>query len=70
MNVTPRPALQALSENPLNKPRLYVTDEDVMGLPCFANDTIFAVKAPPGTTLEVPDPREAADPRDGQMRYR
>nr|ABD77592.2 E2F1 [Chlamydomonas reinhardtii] len=63
-------AIQALSENPLNKPRLYVTDEDVMGLPCFANDTIFAVKAPPGTTLEVPDPREAADPRDGQMRYR
>ncbi|EFJ50317.1 E2F transcription factor family [Volvox carteri f. nagariensis] len=63
-------AIQALSDNPLNKPRLYVTDEDVTSLPCFANDTIFAVKAPPGTTLEVPDPREAADPRDGQMRYR
>ncbi|KAG2496501.1 hypothetical protein HYH03_005326 [Edaphochlamys debaryana] len=63
-------AIQALSDNPLNRPRLYVTDDDVTGLPCFANDTIFAVKAPPGTTLEVPDPREAADPRDGQMRYR
>ncbi|GFR53033.1 hypothetical protein Agub_g15725 [Astrephomene gubernaculifera] len=64
-------AIQSLSDNPLNKPRLYVTDEDVTSLPCFANDTIFAVKAPPGTTLEVPDPREAADPRDGgQMRYR
>ncbi|GIL85466.1 hypothetical protein Vretimale_10605 [Volvox reticuliferus] len=63
-------AIQTLSDNPINKPRLYVTDEDVTSLPCFANDTIFAVKAPPGTTLEVPDPREAGDPRDGQMRYR
>lgn len=64
------PCAQALGENPLNKPRLYVTEEDVTALPCFANDTLFAVKAPPGTTLEVPDPRELADPDTQQPRYR
>ncbi|KXZ54938.1 E2F1 protein [Gonium pectorale] len=61
--------IQSITDNPINKNRLYVTDEDVTALPAFASDTIFAVKAPPGTTLEVPDPREAADPRDGGLRY-
>ncbi len=61
---------QAITENPLNRPRLFVTDEDVTGLPCFANDTLFAVKAPPGTTLEVPDPRQEPDAGGEHMRYR
>lgn len=108
-------ALRGVTEHPANKPYLYVTDEDITGLPCFAQvrgasaggqpivpaallcvlttaaaanlvaragansafrrcclvpqraawsptpqDTIFAVKAPKGTTLEMPDPNEAA----------
>lgn len=51
-------ALKRMSEDPCNQERLYITDEDLTSLPCFANDSIFAVKAPPGTTLEVPDPEE------------
>lgn len=60
-------ALRAMTEHQHNKARLYVTDSDITSLPCFANDTIFAVRAPQGTTLEVPDPE--ADGR-GQRKYR
>lgn len=62
-------AVKAMSEHPYNKSRLYVTDSDISSLPCFAGDTIFAVKAPLGTTLEVPDPEEDAA-ADGRRRYR
>lgn len=62
-------AIKSMSDNPLNKDKLYMTDEDITRLPVFASDTIFAVKAPPGTTLEVPDPEEAAVV-PGQRRYR
>ncbi|KAL5216570.1 hypothetical protein ABZP36_007971 [Zizania latifolia] len=34
---------------------LYVTEDDIKGLPCFQNETLIAIKAPHGTTLEVPD---------------
>jgi transcription factor E2F3 len=47
-----------MSDAPANREHLYVTDLDIIGLPCFCNDTIFAVNAPPGTTLQVPDPME------------
>lgn len=61
-------SLKRMSEHPYNQDRLYVTDEDITSLPCFAKDTIFAVKAPPGTTLEVPDPEESGT--GGRRRYR
>ncbi|GMG98420.1 hypothetical protein Nepgr_000260 [Nepenthes gracilis] len=53
--------LRELSENENNQRWLFVTEEDIKGLPCFLNETLIAIKAPHGTTLEVPDPEEAVD---------
>ncbi|XP_072067091.1 transcription factor E2FB isoform X6 [Arachis hypogaea] len=47
---------------------LFVTEEDIKNLPCFQNETLMAIKAPHGTTLEVSDPDEAVD--YPQRRYR
>ncbi|XP_068661934.1 transcription factor E2FA-like [Aristolochia californica] len=60
--------LRDLSEDENNQRWLYVTEEDIKGLPCFQNETLIAIKAPHGTTLEVPDPDEAVD--YPQRRYR
>lgn len=61
-------SIKAMTEDESNAARLYVTDEDIAKLPCTANDTVFAVKAPQGTTLEVPDPDEGL--ANGERRYR
>lgn len=60
--------LRSLSEDENNQKFLFVTEEDIKGLPCFQNETLIAIKAPHGTTLEVPDPEEAVD--ELQRRYR
>ncbi|XP_057981917.1 transcription factor E2FA [Malania oleifera] len=60
--------LRSLSEDENNQKWLFVTEEDIKGLPCFQNETLIAIKAPHGTTLEVPDPDEAVD--YPQRRYR
>ncbi|KAJ4907024.1 Transcription factor E2FA [Raphanus sativus] len=60
--------LRNLSENEKNQKWLFVTEEDIKSLPGFQNQTLIAVKAPHGTTLEVPDPDEAGDLP--QRRYR
>ncbi|KAJ6817364.1 transcription factor E2FA [Iris pallida] len=60
--------LRELSEAENNQKWLYVTEDDIKGLPCFQNETLIAIKAPHGTTLEVPDPDEAGD--CPQRRYR
>uniref|UniRef100_A0A2N9IRS8 E2F/DP family winged-helix DNA-binding domain-containing protein n=1 Tax=Fagus sylvatica TaxID=28930 RepID=A0A2N9IRS8_FAGSY len=60
--------LRDLSEDENNQKWLFVTEEDIKGLPCFLNETLIAIKAPHGTTLEVPDPDEAVDYL--QRRYR
>ncbi|KAM1394140.1 transcription factor E2FB-like isoform X1 [Malus sylvestris] len=60
--------LRDLSDNESNKKWLFVTEEDIKGLPCLQNETLIAIKAPHGTTLEVPDPDEAVD--YPQRRYR
>ena len=36
----------------------YVTYQDIRGIQDFNNKTVIAVKAPPETKLEVPDPSE------------
>ena len=46
-------ALEHIKDNPYNKSHLFVTDDDILSMPDFVNHTIFAVKAPPGTTLEA-----------------
>ncbi|KAF8113342.1 hypothetical protein N665_0050s0002 [Sinapis alba] len=60
--------LTSLSEDENNKRLLFVTEDDIKNLPCFQNSTLIAVKAPHGTTLEVPDPDEAGG--YPQRRYR
>ncbi|KAL8227151.1 hypothetical protein R6Q57_016983 [Mikania cordata] len=57
-----------LSEDNINQKWLFVTEDDIKRLPCFQNETLIAIKAPHGTTLEVPDPDEAVD--YPQRRYR
>lgn len=60
--------LREMSEDENNQKWLFVTEEDIKGLPCFQNETLIAIKAPHGTTLEVPDPDEVVD--YPQRRYR
>ncbi|RLN08819.1 transcription factor E2FA-like [Panicum miliaceum] len=63
-----REKLRGLTEDENNQRWLYVTEDDIKGLRCFQNETLIAIKAPHGTTLEVPDPDEAGDYL--QRRYR
>ncbi|MFS8007719.1 putative transcription factor E2F-DP family [Helianthus anomalus] len=60
--------LRDLSEDEDNQKWLFVTEDDIKSLPCFQEETLIAIKAPHGTTLEVPDPDEAVD--YPQRRYR
>ncbi|XP_028551075.1 transcription factor E2FA isoform X3 [Dendrobium catenatum] len=53
-----RERIRELSEDENSSKWLYVTEEDIKQLPCFQNQTLIAIKAPHGTTLEVPDPDE------------
>ncbi|XP_049343159.1 transcription factor E2FB-like [Solanum verrucosum] len=53
--------LRDLSGDENNKRWLFVTEDDIKSLPCLQNDTLIAIKAPHGTSLEVPDPDEAID---------
>ncbi|CAN0191037.1 unnamed protein product, partial [Discosporangium mesarthrocarpum] len=46
---------------------MYLHQEDISGLECFMNKTVMAIRAPAGTTLEVPDPDEGMP--EGQRRY-
>lgn len=59
--------MQALTEDPETAALAYVTHEDLRELPDFRGETLIAIKAPSGSTLEVPDPDEGM-PR-GQRRY-
>jgi hypothetical protein len=34
----------------------FLTQKDIRGISCFRDDTLLAMKAPFGSTLEVPDP--------------
>lgn len=60
--------VRELTEEESNQRWLYLTEEDIKGLPCFKDKTLIAIKAPHGTMLEVPDPDEAGDYI--QRRYR
>lgn len=58
--VNVRNRIHEMTENPANKERLYVTNEDIVGLASINHDTVFAVTAPQGTSLVVPDPESDA----------
>ncbi|CDF36562.1 unnamed protein product [Chondrus crispus] len=45
----------------------YVTHKDIKAIPELRGDTLIAIKAPPGTELEVPDPDEGMP--YGERRY-
>ncbi|GLE05983.1 hypothetical protein PINS_up015194 [Pythium insidiosum] len=45
----------------------YITHDDMRSLSRFKDQSVMAIKAPPGTTLEVPDPDEGMPP--GQRRF-
>jgi len=59
--------LRELAEHRDNAPLAYVTHEDIRALPIFKNETLIAIKAPSGTTLEVPHPDQGMD--EGQRRF-
>ncbi|XP_042382804.1 transcription factor E2FA-like [Zingiber officinale] len=60
--------LREFTNNENNQKRLYVTEDDIKTQKCFQNETLIAIKAPHGTTLEVPSPDEAGE--YPQRRYR
>ncbi|XP_039052550.1 transcription factor E2FB-like [Hibiscus syriacus] len=60
--------LRDFSDDENNQEWFFVTEEDIKSIPCFQNETLIAINAPHGTTLEVPDPDEAVD--YPQRRYR
>ena len=60
-------SLRELAQDQANAAYAYVTHEDVLSIGAFASDTVIAIKAPSGTTLEVPDPDEGME--FGQRRY-
>ncbi|KAK9915554.1 hypothetical protein WJX75_000649 [Coccomyxa subellipsoidea] len=64
--VNVRNSIHTMTEDPANKERLYVTNEDIVGLATINSDTVFAVTAPQGTSLVVPDPE--SDVESGQPR--
>ncbi len=47
--------------------RLYVTKNEISSIQNYANDTVIAIRAPPGTSLEVPNPDEGMRP--GMRRF-
>ena len=63
-----RKSMQVLLEDPAHKGNLYIAEDDIKEIPCFASETLVAVRAPHGTTLEVPDPDEGGDGGD-KKRY-
>mmetsp|Transcript_59011 Transcript_59011/g.97562 ORF Transcript_59011/g.97562 Transcript_59011/m.97562 type:complete len:389 (+) Transcript_59011:24-1190(+) len=54
-------SLRELAEDSENADHAYVTHEDIRNIQSFNADTVIAIKAPSGTTLEVPDPDEGMD---------
>ena len=59
--------LKEMTSNHGDSGLAFITHEDARSLSCFQDNTVIAVKAPPGTTLEVPDPDEGQT--EGQRRY-
>lgn len=49
------------------KPHMFVRYSDLAGLDMYKNDTVIGVRAPIGTSLEVPDPDQGMRP--GARRY-
>lgn len=48
-------------------PKLYVTNKEISSIQNYSNDTVIAIRAPSGTSLEVPNPDEGMRP--GMRRF-
>ncbi|XP_010920263.1 transcription factor E2FB-like isoform X1 [Elaeis guineensis] len=53
--------LRILTEDENNQKWLYLTNDDINSLPCFEDSTLIAIRAPHGTSIEVPNPDEGLD---------
>ncbi|XP_072957954.1 transcription factor E2FB-like isoform X2 [Typha angustifolia] len=53
--------LQVLTADENTRKLLYLTEEDINNTPRFQGATLIAIKAPHGTSVEVPDPDEGID---------
>ncbi|XP_026292194.1 transcription factor E2F6 isoform X1 [Frankliniella occidentalis] len=51
-----RNAEQDLRQMSEDKRYAYITYQDLRSIPCYANETVMAIKAPPEAKLEVPHP--------------
>ena len=63
-------SLKQLTKDPSYTEYAYVTYDDIKNLPNLTdcqNETLLAIRAPPGTNLEVPDPDSF--PTDEKERY-
>ena len=60
--------LNQAAENRSNRNHAYATSQDLQSLPSFKNERVLAIRAPSGTTLEVPDPYEGGL-QAGKRRY-
>ena len=58
---TMQQSLRSLAEDGDSSSHAYMTHDDIRGIGAFAQDTVIAIKAPSGTTLEVPDPDEGME---------
>uniref|UniRef100_A0A914X8L1 E2F/DP family winged-helix DNA-binding domain-containing protein n=1 Tax=Plectus sambesii TaxID=2011161 RepID=A0A914X8L1_9BILA len=58
ITVQMRNALKLATEDPTDKPYSYVRYSDLRAIPEMFDQTVIAVKAPAGSSLEVPDPKE------------
>ncbi|RRT68540.1 hypothetical protein B296_00003895 [Ensete ventricosum] len=54
-------SLWVFTEDENHKKWLYLTKEDITSIPCLQDAVLIAIKAPHGTSVEVPDPDEGID---------
>lgn len=62
--------LRALEEDENNKKFLFLTEEDILSLRCFQNQTLVAIKAPQASYIEVIDPDDEEDTCFPQNQFR
>ncbi|KAK1440734.1 hypothetical protein QVD17_06565 [Tagetes erecta] len=60
--------LNSMESNHNHQKLLYLTGEDFSNIPCFKNQTLIAIRAPHGSSIEVPDPDQ--DNGFSQKQYR
>ncbi|XP_028784688.1 transcription factor E2FC isoform X2 [Neltuma alba] len=60
--------LRTFEEKENHQKYLFLTEEDILSLPCFQDQTLIAIKAPQASFIEIPDPDEDNDFRQRQYK--